>query len=833
VSWIAVPTSGLADATAVLLSASAQLRFMPAANFQGTPGSLTVRLADNSQTLTTSTSAAAGELKALSSIGNLGSSTGSWATSAVTVTATVTGVNDAPTTSGSGAQTLTAVAEDVATASNTGGTVSDLFGGRFSDATDNQSGVTGGASTVGSFGGIAIVGNAATATQGTWEYSTDSGSTWTAVSTSVSDSAAVLLPTTATLRFNPALNFNGTPGSLSTRLSDASVNVSASSNLSGLVGGTQHWSAGTVALGTSVTAVNDAPVNTVPGAQSVAEDTDLSITGLSVADVDAASGTVTVTLSVNHGTVTVLSNIAGGLTSGGIATNGTASVVLSGTLTAINATLAGSNAVVYRGTANYNGSDTLTMLTSDGGNTGSDPGLTGTSSTEIDSDTVAITVTAVNDAPVNTVPAAQTVAEDTNLSITGLSVADVDAASGTVTVTLSVTQGTVTVRSDISNGLSAGGIANSGTSSVVLTGTLTAINTTLAGSNAVVYRGTANYNGSDTLTMLTSDGGNTGGGALTDTDTVAITVTAVNDAPVSTSDAVTVLEDTPTVLALTDFGTYSDIEGTAIAGVQITTLQSLGTLEYSANGTTWTAVTLNQTISATDITAGKLRYTGAANANGANYATIGYKVYDGTDYSASAYTLTVSVTAVNDAPTIASGQTYTLTAEPEDSVAPVGAVGTVLDSTLVSGISDVDAGAVKGIAITAADTAHGTWYYSINGGTNWSVLADGSTTPSETSARLLALGSTTRVYFLPTANWNGATGGLSWRAWDQSDIATHANGTTTDVSATGTSTPISANSGTLSLSVSAVNDAPVASGSTTLTTDLEDTASPTAIRPTR
>ena len=37
-------------------------------------------------------------------------------------------------------------------------------------------------------------------------------------------------------------------------------------------------------------AVNDAPVLTVPGAQSVNEDTLLSITGISVADVDAATG---------------------------------------------------------------------------------------------------------------------------------------------------------------------------------------------------------------------------------------------------------------------------------------------------------------------------------------------------------------------------------------------------------------------------------------------------------------------------------------------------------------------------------------------------------------
>ena len=60
-----------------------------------------------------------------------------------------------------------------------------------------------------------------------------------------------------------------------------------------------------------------------------------------------------------------------------------------------------------------------------------------------DSDAVAITVTSVNDGPVNTVPGAQTVNEDTALSIGGVSVNDVD---GNLTTTqLTVTNGTVKV----------------------------------------------------------------------------------------------------------------------------------------------------------------------------------------------------------------------------------------------------------------------------------------------------------------------------------------------------------------------------------------------------
>ena len=64
--------------------------------------------------------------------------------------------------------------------------------------------------------------------------------------------------------------------------------------------------------------------------------------------------------------------------------------------------------VTYRAALNYNGPDTLTVTANDNGNTGSGGALT-------DTKTVAITVNAVNDAPVVTVPGAQSVNEDTDL----------------------------------------------------------------------------------------------------------------------------------------------------------------------------------------------------------------------------------------------------------------------------------------------------------------------------------------------------------------------------------------------------------------------------------
>ena len=280
-----------------------------------------------------------------------------------------------------------------------------------------------------------------------------------------------------------------------------------------------------------IAAVNDAPINTVPGAQSVAEDTILPIAGVSVADIDSSALTTTLQCVERHAQrdrrprrhrqrhrqrdhhrhgsadqhgaggprlyrqprlqrrrhahgrdqrrdrhrhrhdrdhcqcserrpgqyragradrrrghrpadrrrlggghrqqrahhhAVVSSGILNVTAGPGVTGNGTASVTITGTAAQINTALAG---LAYTGNLNFNGADTLTVATSDG--------------TAADIDTIAITVNPVNDAPVNTVPAAQTVAEDTILPIAGVSVADID--SSALTTTLSVAHGILNV----------------------------------------------------------------------------------------------------------------------------------------------------------------------------------------------------------------------------------------------------------------------------------------------------------------------------------------------------------------------------------------------------
>ena len=124
-----------------------------------------------------------------------------------------------------------------------------------------------------------------------------------------------------------------------------------------------------------------------------------------------------------------------------------------------------------------------------------------------------VTVTAVNDAPVNTVLGPQSVAEDTALAVSGLSVTDVD--GNLSTVQLGVLNGTVSVTLSGGATISAG---SNGTNTLTLSGSQADINTTLA---TLIYQGTLNFTGADTLTVTSTDS-NSG----SDVDTVAITVTA-------------------------------------------------------------------------------------------------------------------------------------------------------------------------------------------------------------------------------------------------------------------------------------------------------------------
>jgi len=162
-----------------------------------------------------------------------------------------------------------------------------------------------------------------------------------------------------------------------------------------------------------------------------------------------------------------------------------------------------------------------------------------------------VTLIGSNEAPNNTLNTTITLAgtttnnssatEDTAKSIQGIQIADSD--STNVTVTFTHSAGTLSVATNVANGLIASAVSGSGTATLILTGTVAQINATLAASSGLIYTPTANFNGSATLTMTTNDG--VGG---VDSDTLAMTVSAVNDIPTLTAFASSIdatNEDTP------------------------------------------------------------------------------------------------------------------------------------------------------------------------------------------------------------------------------------------------------------------------------------------------
>ncbi len=138
------------------------------------------------------------------------------------------------------------------------------------------------------------------------------------------------------------------------------------------------------------------------------------------------------------------------------------------------------------------------------------------------------------------------------------------------------------------------------------------------------------------LTLSDSNGGVT-------QQNFQITVSNVNDIPTSINASFTIDEDTNKTFALNDFN-FTDIDlGDSLESIYITSLESDGNLTLYAS-----EVTLNQEITAANIP--NLVFTPVSNAYGTPYTTFGFKVNDGDVNSTSAYTATINVTSVDDAP---------------------------------------------------------------------------------------------------------------------------------------------------------------------------------------
>src|SRR5581483_10664756 len=167
--------------------------------------------------------------------------------------------------------------------------------------------------------------------------------------------------------------------------------------------------------------------------------------------------------------------------------------------------------------------------------------------------------------PLNELPADQTIDEDVTLVLSGTKKIQVDN-SGTTTkpidVTLTVSHGTLSQSS--------------------FSGSVASVNTALA---SVTYTPDANYNGEDELVVTTTDDAN---GSLSDTDTLTITITPVNDAPDAVDDEFETDEDTE--LHITDsqlLSNDSDVDGDTISVIGTVTPPSHGSVSYDAVNEYW------------------------------------------------------------------------------------------------------------------------------------------------------------------------------------------------------------------------------------------------------
>ncbi|PLS20364.1 hypothetical protein C0U40_17155 [Amylibacter cionae] len=271
--------------------------------------------------------------------------------------------------------------------------------------------------------------------------------------------------------------------------------------------------------------------------------------------------------------------------------------------------MAADGSYAYTPDADFNGTDSFTYTVSDG-NGGTD------------TQTVNIRVDAVNDAPV---AQAGTASGDEDTVISGMLLAsDVDGDTLRYAVETQATHGTVAIRPD----------------------------------GSYAYTPGADFNGTDSFTYTVSDGN---GG--TDTQTVNITVNAVNDAPVAQAGMASGDEDT----VISGTVAASDVDGDTLT-FALATDGSNGSVVMAADGS--------------------YAYTPDADFNGTDSFT--YTVSDGNG-GTDTQTVNIRVDAVNDAPVAQAG-----TASGDED--------TVISGTLLA--SDVDGDTLRFAVETQA--THGT-----------------------------------------------------------------------------------------------------------------------------
>ena len=294
--------------------------------------------------------------------------------------------------------------------------------------------------------------------------------------------------------------------------------------------------------------------------------------------------------------------------------------------------------------------------------------------------TATVNVTPVDDAPVIAPVAGVSTAENHDVTISGLSVSDVDAGTAPIEVTLVAGQGSLALTN--LEGLDS--ITGNESGTVNLFGSQAAIDAALA---HVFYDPSLNYYGPDTLTVTANDEGNTGsGGPLSTTEQIALTVTAV---PMLNSMTLTVSQGGTDVLTAADFS-VSNPESTDFYSVQ----NSIGGQFEVFNGTNWVSA-LTGGFTDAQIAAGQVEFVQDGTATAPNFMI---SVSDGHNGSP-AISPTVNFSAT---PPTAINESYSVLG-----ISPSVASTIIFDASAPSGDSFTVTGVSHGTTSAVFNTADG------------------------------------------------------------------------------------------------------------------------------
>ncbi|MYE06502.1 MAG: hypothetical protein F4Y04_04650, partial [Chloroflexi bacterium] len=123
-------------------------------------------------------------------------------------------------------------------------------------------------------------------------------------------------------------------------------------------------------------------------------------------------------------------------------------------------------------------------------------------------------------------------------------------------------------------------------------------------------------------------------------------LTLSNNAPMASNGTVTTREDAAYTFDASDFNFSDTDSGDTLASVKVTTLPASGKGTLALDGTAIASSNLPQTVTKAQLDANNLVYTPPANENGDGFTSFRFRVNDGTDDSAQAYTMTIDVDAL-------------------------------------------------------------------------------------------------------------------------------------------------------------------------------------------